>query len=120
MVDSWAESLFIATSEVLDRQRAVQGVMLDSSVSAHREAMSTEVLGARVEDLQGRLMDAEKRVKGLENENNTLGMCAVYAPTLFVTCFTVLPSLGLCWLLCVCVSVCVRGGCRGADAGCRT
>jgi len=71
VVDSWADSLHIAMTEMLERQRQSHDALLDTSAASHKEQLSAEVLMSRISDMQDKLYEAERKVKSLENDNKT-------------------------------------------------
>lgn len=74
VVDAWADSLYAAISELVDRQKVAEEVISDSNASFHKEALSSDVLMNRVSDLQTKLLDAEKKEKLASHENHILGI----------------------------------------------
>jgi len=78
VVDTWADSLYIAVSELMDRQKNVEVAMSESNTSFHKEALSSDVLMNRVTDLQTKLLDVEKKEKLASHQNNILGKLGTY------------------------------------------
>ena len=73
VLDSWADSIGNAISEVLDRQAQSREVIMDNNASHMKESLSADLLMSRISDFQEKLLESEKKNKLLENENKNLG-----------------------------------------------
>lgn len=70
IVDNWAESLYIAVSDILQRQDRSMSAVVDSNTSFRKEALSSELLMARLSDFQEKYLELEKKEKFLVNEKH--------------------------------------------------
>ena len=62
-IETWADSLYIAVSELIERSNSSRDVISEANTSFHKEAMSADVLMNRVSDLQESLLAVEKKEK---------------------------------------------------------
>jgi hypothetical protein len=76
VVDSWAESLFVAVADLFDRLNLHQSHNRDNGNSnpaaSSSSSLPSDVLNARVADLQEKMLDLERREKLLKHENHIL------------------------------------------------
>lgn len=69
-VDGWADSISVAVAELLERQQNSHQALRNASNSG---ALPSEVLMGRVEDLQAKLLECERKEKLTAQQNRILG-----------------------------------------------
>jgi hypothetical protein len=69
VLDSWAESLFVGVTELMERAGDERSAIKDASISAWQDGMTRDVLQSRITDLQTKLLDSEKRERTLKQQS---------------------------------------------------
>lgn len=73
VVDAWADSILSISTEILEQNKFREYAVHAASMSASREVVSNAALEDRVNDLQSKLFDCERKLKSSEANRDNLG-----------------------------------------------